>query len=350
MAMRLAHLTPYTDPVVGGISSYVRELSAAYQSMGIEQLGLSVVGKTNRTFRVLGPRKIAFLVRATYKLLRWKPDVIHSHAHWHVLLPGIIVKLLRPSARVLFTFHTEPASEGGVVRSALLRALLNFCDGVAFVSRALRNSMNLPGSIPQGVVYAAAEQHRPSPRSSEDGRRPEIVFVGPLVWPRKVAGVLLLLDAFAMITSAFREWRLIIIGDGPLIAQVSEKVIRLGLTRVVELTGLLADATSEIAAAGLYAQISFQEGLPLSVLNAMAAGTPVIATAVGGMPEVIASGQTGLLVEASKEAVAGGLATLMSSREFRHRLGTAAQDWVRTELSWEKVASRHLQLVSKGIA
>ena len=348
--MRLAHLSPYTSPVVGGISSYTRELAETYQSMGVECLGLAVSGTTNRHFRVLGPRRLPFILRALHRLLRWKPGVVHSHSHWHVLFPGIVMKLLRPGTRVLFTFHTEPQESRRGFSRVAMAVLLHFCDGVAFVSQSLKDLVDLPESIPQAVVHAAPERKtRLIHDSAVRERRLAVLFVGPLVWPKKVAGVLMLLDAFASISTSFPDWRLVIVGDGPLRPRVQEKVSELGLGNVVDMTGSLDDATQEIGTVEVYAQISLQEGLPLSLLNAMALETPIVATAIGGIPEVIVHERTGYLVEPRKEAVVEGLSKLMRDPMLRKALAAEAKKWVATELTWERVAMEHLRLVSRGL-
>jgi glycosyltransferase involved in cell wall biosynthesis len=260
-----------------------------------------------------------------------------------------MLKLVKPGTRVLFTFHTEPETAWQGLRMMAVIALLRFCDGVGFVSEALKRALDLPGSIPQAVVLGAPERQPARPvHVKHKPRRNDVLFVGPLAWPKKVAGVLLLLEAFAELSRTSLGWRVVVIGDGPLRSLIEDKVVDLGLQEAVELAGPRQDILSEIEAVELYAQISLQEGLPLSLLNAMAAGTPVIATRVGGMPEVIAHGKTGYLVEPTKTSVVDGLTALIQDGDLRRRLGAAARAWITTELTWEKVARRHLDLLSGG--
>src|SRR5467141_1445124 len=104
--MKVAVLTPYTNPVAGGITTYTTELMSGYGNLGQTCLGLACVGRDNSDFKILGPSKIQFIFLSLLRLLRFKPDLIHSHSHWYALFPGMLAKLVRPKTRLLFTFHT----------------------------------------------------------------------------------------------------------------------------------------------------------------------------------------------------------------------------------------------------
>src|SRR5438093_11240585 len=104
---RIVMLTPYTDPIKGGISSYTRELAAAYARAGTTCVGFAAEGKDNAHFRVIRESKPLFCVRALMGLLRSQPDLIHAHSqHWYVLLTGAAGKILRPSTPLIVTLHT----------------------------------------------------------------------------------------------------------------------------------------------------------------------------------------------------------------------------------------------------
>jgi glycosyltransferase involved in cell wall biosynthesis len=347
---RIVILTPYTDPVTGGISSYTRELAAAYARRGTECLGLAAVGGDNPAFSVIRGNKLLFCVRALRRLTRWSPDLIHGHSeHWYVILPAVIGKILCRRARLLFTLHTPARLVEQSVVDAITKFLFRFSDGIVFVSRDMKDRFGLSASVNQEVILAAPEpramEHAPLERLS---KRPIIVFVGPLVWEQKVAGLLLLLDAFADVSSAFQDWRLTVLGDGPLRPAVERRVRELGLEEKVALKGFVDSVFDEVASAEVYAQISLQEGLPLAVLNAMAIGTAVLATSIGGMPEVIRHAQTGYLVEPSAESIAAGLRRLMANPNLRGTLARAAREYVSSELSWDQVAAEHLRFAFEG--
>ena len=353
--MRLAILSPYTDPIRGGITSYTRELASEYRKLGIQTLGLAREGARNAVFDVIPGSKIAFCIKSTLRALRWKADVVHAHSHWYTLVPCLALKALRPQTRVLFTYHTPPmhdeANSGAVrhIRDGIFLALVHSCDGVAFVSKETQASVKLPSSVRHALVGAAPESLPDQVRNSVATARrgPVILAVSVLVWPKKVQGLFLLIDAFATVAPAFPEWRLVILGDGPLRAKLEERVSRLNLSDRIVMKGFVNNVQDEMASSSVFAQISLQEGLPIALLDAMALGLPVIATAVGGMPDVLQDRVTGFVVDPSREAVSKGLQELIRNPELRRRLGASARIWASSELSWEKVARKSLRLVGK---
>jgi len=180
--------------------------------------------------------------------------------------------------------------------------LLGFCTAATFVSRDLKNRLAIRRPRAQYITYPAPERQIADGTEGERFRsqfslnnRSVVTFIGPLVWPLKVEGVRRLIESFA---------------------EVADKH-PLSVTQV-------------------YAHISLQEGLPLALLNAMGLGKPIVASAVGGIPEVISDGQTGLLVQPEVRDVARALDQLLSDSQLRERLGRAAFEFSRTKLGWRK--------------
>ena len=127
--------------------------------------------------------------------------------------------------------------------------------------------------------------------------------------------------------------RLVVAGDGPLRALVPDA---LGFVSHDELERLYDRAAVVVLP-------SYREGLPLCVLEAMAHGRPVVATAVGGIPQLVEDGRTGLLVEpGDAEALRSALERLLSDPELRRRMGRAARARVQRMCSWERVTDETL--------
>ena len=142
--------------------------------------------------------------------------------------------------------------------------------------------------------------------------------------------------------------RLRIAGDGPDRAAVAAEVERLGLGGTVELLGTRDDVPALLADADVFVLASDSEGLPMSVLEAMAAGLPVVASAVGGVPELVLDGETGILVgPRDTAALAGALARLVADSALRDRLGAAGRLRVEREFSLERFEREHLELYRK---
>ena len=343
---RTAVLSPYTDPIIGGISTYTRELIDGYRKLGLEATGFATTGTSNSRFSVVGPDRFGFTSRVMGRLLALRPDLVHAHSqHWYIVVPAVLVKMLRPRTRLLFTFHTPVVERLRSIPALLTRLLLRVSTRVVFVSRDMMEKFHLPKSIRQAVVLAAPETATTSrqviPGTS---KRRVVLYSGPFAWPKKVAGVMLLIDAFAEVADRFPEWSLTIFGDGPLRPKVKEKIAEMGLENRVAMPGFVTSIFDHVEAAEIYAHISFQEGLPLSILDAMGLGTTVLASSVGGIPEVVVHGKTGYLVAPEREAVRAGLVALMTDEALRRRLANDAKTYVVTELTWEKVAAEYVRL------
>ena len=138
-----------------------------------------------------------------------------------------------------------------------------------------------------------------------------------------------LFDAIAS-TPELNALQLLVVGDGDLREQLRAQVERLGLASRVHFLGARRDLGDLLAAVDLFVMPSLWEGLPLSMVLAMGAGLPVVATRVAGIPEVVLDTETGLLVPpADVPALGAALARLVADPVLRRRMGTAAAAFVR---------------------
>jgi glycosyltransferase involved in cell wall biosynthesis len=141
-----------------------------------------------------------------------------------------------------------------------------------------------------------------------------------------------LLKAFAQIAPEWPEARLLLVGRGPEEERLRMLADRLELSARVRFAGEQADVAPSLEEMDLYVQSSIAEGMPNSVLEAMAAGLPVVATAVGGTPEVLADGETGLLVPpGDPAAMAAALTTLLADRAKAAVFGRAGRARVEAD-------------------
>ncbi|MBK7947565.1 MAG: glycosyltransferase [Deltaproteobacteria bacterium] len=119
----------------------------------------------------------------------------------------------------------------------------------------------------------------------------------------------------------------------------------LGIGSRVHLLGLRNDVDRLLEAADVFVQPSRSEGLPLAVLEAMAAGLPVVATRVGGMGEAVVDGETGMLVGAERpDELARALRSLLEDDALRRRMGIEARARAEAEFSVETMARRYVEL------
>ncbi|HET9423040.1 MAG TPA: glycosyltransferase family 4 protein, partial [Nocardioides sp.] len=170
--------------------------------------------------------------------------------------------------------------------------------------------------VPNGVD---ATVFRPGPRREDDAGVVRAVWLGLLAPVKRVD---LLLAALAKVPGV----ALTIAGDGPLRDDVHRRIDSLGLTERVRMLGSVADPAPVLRDADLFVLTSAAENCPLSLLQAMATGLPVVTTAVGGIPEVVREGVDGLLCPAGDEgALVVALAALADDRDLRSGMGRSGR-------------------------
>jgi glycosyltransferase involved in cell wall biosynthesis len=206
-----------------------------------------------------------------------------------------------------------------------------------------------------GIRVERLQMGPPSERF--DGRHVNFLFVGRLTHKK---APITLLEAFAQARAALApslHARLAMIGDGPLRAEVEAGVERLGLTGSVEILGRQPhpEVVRRFSLSHVYVQHSVtapsgdQEGLPVSITEAMAAGLPVIATRHSGIPEVVVEGETGLLVaEHDAEGMAAAMAELARDPARWDRYGAAGRRHLEGEFSMPIVISRLRDLLAEA--
>jgi glycosyltransferase involved in cell wall biosynthesis len=154
-----------------------------------------------------------------------------------------------------------------------------------------------------------------------------------------------LLSAFAQVLAQVPSAVLLVIGDGPLRSELAEEARQLEIAERVHFLGQRGDVPDLLACMDVYVQSSLFEGMPNAVMEAMAAGKPVIATAIDGTKELISDGETGWLVEPSDaKAMAEGIVTVLKNPTEARRRGAAAAQRVRTDFSLERMVNAYDQL------
>jgi glycosyltransferase involved in cell wall biosynthesis len=172
-----------------------------------------------------------------------------------------------------------------------------------------------------------------------------VVSVGRLRAPKDF---LTLVRAAALLEPG--SFRIRIAGDGPDRERLVAEIDRLGLAAAVDLLGTQPDVGALLDAADVFVLSSTSEGLPMSVLEAMAAGLPVVASAVGGVPELV-DGETGALVApADPGALAAALARLVGEPQLRERLGAAGRRRAEAEFGLAEFQRAHLDVYRAALA
>jgi glycosyltransferase involved in cell wall biosynthesis len=203
-----------------------------------------------------------------------------------------------------------------------IAAIPNSVDPLAFASLPGREAMRKaegfgPGDFVVGTVSRLADEKRPD----------------------------LLLEAFAQARKECPSARLLFVGEGPMQTELAKKARRLGVSDAVRFGGFRSDVPALLAALDVFANASRAEGTPQALLEAMWAGCPIVATRVGGVPDLVEDGAHGLLVPSGDaSALARGILRLYGDPAERARLGENARLRARTEFSSDRMAERTVQV------
>lgn len=285
-------------------------------------------------------------------------DVLHSHLYFASVYGGWSRPLSRATARVVtlhnLGYRTYPPTTPWLKFRKWLEAVeLRAADKVVAVSDAVarhyavEQKLAFPTVIPNGVCPPSAQ-----PNDRKDGVErsgTEFMAVGRLI-PEKDHATLI--EALARVRSWGLDARLTIIGDGPLRPKLASLIRRAGLDDHVLMRGALthSDVLTELSGCPIFVHPSRSEGLPLALLEAMAAGCPIVATRVGGIPEVIIHRSNGILVEPGQvEELARGLELLMLDPVLAQHLGRSARDSVRGLLSVEHQVHALLEVYEQAV-
>lgn len=361
--MKIVIITPYWLQTKGGITTVVYHLSSEVKRSGHSVWVLTPDGGSGA---IRMPRNRAIMVMGMIRALQnIKPDVIHIHAHGSLLLAPVIYKILfNKRVKVVFTFHTRPkrisfftgeqAKERGMLRRAAFNYLLKYCDATTYVSRSLKESLQTTGIrivnpivIPNGIEAKVIE-----PKDTTDFKQkydlmnayPILCMISVLQWDWKAKGIEILIQAFETVLTSQPKARLLIVGDGQYRKMLEDYTEREGLKQQVVFTGNLDNPFVTLSVCDIYCHISLNEAFGITLLEAMSAGKPVVASNSGGIPEIITNNKNGILVESNPEAVARAILSLMKQPKVMKRMASAAQRTAKDKFAWSNVTTEYLRV------
>jgi sugar transferase (PEP-CTERM/EpsH1 system associated) len=295
------------------------------------------------------PRTVWHLYQ-TFK--REQPDIVHTHG-WGTLIEGLLAARL---ARVPVVIHGEHGTlQLKRHQRWAQRVAWGHADRVLSVSSRLAERMTKQIGFPPSRVSTIRNgvdlsRFGGAGKDKADARRqlglPEHATiagaVGRLVPVKDHAS---LVTAIGKIRDAGTDVALVIAGEGPLRHALQRQIVSLGLESSVHLLGHRPDVEMVLAALDVFVLSSRSEGLPNTVLEAMAVGLPVVSTRVGGAEEVVIDGQTGILVSPeSPDALAAGLTSLLRESGRRASMGVAGRRRVESEFALSNTLARYEEL------
>jgi glycosyltransferase involved in cell wall biosynthesis len=326
----------------GWTVSVISMLSPAAYEAELAEAGITV----HSLAMTRGAPEPAAVIRLVRLLKREKPDILTSFMY-HANLLGRLAA--RPGGVRIVVSSIRNENFGGPRRDRLLR----ITDGLARVtttnSRLAATALLDRGVVPEGKLRVIPNgldltNYSWTAPQREKARRETGCLLDSFLW--LAVGRLelqkdwpTLLTAFASVAHRQPEAQLRIAGHGSLEAELKAQAQKLGLEAHVQFLGVRNDIPDLLAASDALVLSSAWEGLPNVVLEAMAAGKPVVATQVGGVPELVEAEVTGVLVPpADPAALAAAMLSLMQlPEEARHVLGCAGRQRAAAGFSLERV-------------
>ena len=293
----------------------------------LKEQGIPIVDLTGKSYLHMLRKQVAYLKRE-------RPDVVHTNIG-SVLHMMVATKLVRVPVK-LFTMHNQAEYTLGE------RKLNKWIYKTAFTIfgyTPVAICDNIAGSIENGFGIRRKKIRKvnngvditrfvPAPKAKEESVV-EIITTGTM-YPVKNHEALI--ETFGEIHQMLPNTHLTILGDGVLRGELEQRTVELGLAEAVSMPGIQKDVCSFLQRAHIYVSASRSEGLPLSILEAMACGLPVVATSAGGMVDIVKSGINGIVVPIDdRKALTEALGQMVADADLRKVYGEAslqiAQSW-----------------------
>jgi glycosyltransferase involved in cell wall biosynthesis len=353
---------------VGGAQSYVRDLVSGAAEHGFDvavaahgegPLRTAAAGFDVPFFplahvrRALSPIHDPLgLVELTRLFRRLRPDIVHLNSSKAGVLGRVAAVPARVPVRV-FTAHGWAFKAAAGVESRLYlladRAVRPLTTMVICVSENERRTGLAAGvcTAERSIVIAnAVDVAAAVPRARTSAAPVQVVSVGRLAAPKDFST---LITAVAQLPAGAVHVR--VLGDGPLRSGLEAQKRALGVDAAVEFVGEVADARPYLQAADVFVLASLSEGMPLSVLEAMATGLPVVVSAVDGLDEVVVDGKTGFLTPpGDAAALAARLGQLADDPSLRRAFGEAGHARAEERFSLPSWREAHFSLYRSLLA
>lgn len=271
-----------------------------------------------------------------------RPDIVHAHLGSSELLAALAMPSgpqLVASQRGRTPFLEDSRLGRSLIAAARRRERILICNSEELARRA----SSAKGAPIPVVIHNGVDLSRFTPQPFPDV--PPTVAVVARLRPEK--GHDRFLRAFRQVATRLPEARAILVGDGPERQRLEALTSDLGLAKAVRFVGRVADVGPHIAAAHAVVLTSPHEGFPNALLEGMACGRPVVATAVGGVPELVTDAREGLLTALDDAAIADAIVHVLTDAEARDRMGTAARARA-TDFDWDTTVDR-LEAVYEGV-
>jgi glycosyltransferase involved in cell wall biosynthesis len=329
--MHISMIGPHLD-AQGGIATVARTWLGAQALQGVDMTYVGTVGSDpNMAKKALdmATNQAKFAARLARG---WRPDLFHIHLSYfksfyrklayfeqaHATGRPVLVHLHAPD---LDAFH-----DASPIHAAAMARMFSRASRVVCLSEAMATTVRAwcPAEARLEVIYNPVDMARFDGPNRPPTDHPTVLFMGA-IGDRK--GTWDLLAAIPGLLTRVPGARFVLAGDGE-VDRLRAEVAAMGLGNQVEVPGWVSgdQIRTHYAAADIYCLPSHQEGLPMSILEAMAAGLPVVSTPIAGIPESVIDGQTGFLVPpGDRVGLEARLGELLADAELRATMGEAGR-------------------------
>ncbi|PPI79362.1 glycosyltransferase [Marinobacter flavimaris] len=367
-AIRILHIT--FNMGIGGTEQVIRQLVLATREQGIHHEIVCIDGLRGAMGDLLAEAGVPVhtldrspgfdwaLIRSLRALIRsGKFDIVHCHQY----TPFVYGRLaaLGTEARVVFTEHGRFYPDRFRWKAIFINPLLAIITpALVAISSATRKALALYEFIPRyriRVIYNGIQPLSADPDRVAEIRAELCIAEGAFVFGTvsrldPVKNQKMMLRAFARCLETCPNSALVMVGDGPDRENLEVQARSLGISDKVRFTGFINEPAQYLALMDCFLLTSHTEGTSMTLLESMSLAIPAVVTDVGGNPEIVKGGETGLLVRGGDtEQFAGGMVMLQQSPELCERLGQCAQERFRQRFSVVAMADGYRQLYDQVI-
>ena len=278
----------------------------------------------------------------------YQPDLVHAHNLFFRTTE--LAAMFRMIIRIplVTTLHLGKLEGGSRILKFLVHAyestvgnfIMRRSDHIIAVSNAVAVHARQMGrhSTPVTIIPNGVDTSIFYPGANQDKTTRTILFIARLV-PNKDPETFI--RAAAIVLARYPQAKFVLVGNGPLRVRLQEQADRMGIGHMVQFLGLRDNIPELMRQATLFVRPSTLEGMPLTILEAMASTLPVVATPVGGTPEVLKDGINGYLIPVGDHvALANSIIKLLSDPLLAKKMGQRGRELVEASHTWDSVAER----------
>jgi glycosyltransferase involved in cell wall biosynthesis len=285
------------------------------------------------------------IIYRLYRLLKKEhPNVVHTHLY---SMPYVIPAAILAKIPVrIHTIHNIAKKEVGSFQRRINKFFYKYCKVIPVsISPLVKKTIVeeygfLDNQVP--MIYNGIDLKKCIPKQEYSNKNGiiNILHIGRFAEQKNHIG---LIESFKIVHDNAPNTVLNLIGTGTLEKEVKNKVRELNLDPCVKFLGLQSNVYPYLNEADIFVLPSLWEGMPITLIEAMATGLPIVATKVGGVSDIIENNVTGLLVDTNIEQIAGALLKLIKDKEMREKMGKAAKV-ASKRFSAQKMARKYAKL------